>query len=248
MNGSKMCLFGGALLGGLVSSAAAKNGLMTHGPGGFNNPGKDYQILWDQSTNTNVGSLADQELLAYGGAYDTYMVDDFSTGGQTWNITSMHTYTSFGDKSITAGKLQFYKKGGSLPDNGADTAPEYKVTISMTDLGGGIWEVAATGLNIPELQGVNGDYWIGLTPELPYGQFGQTFHYVGDVDIRGDLAAWRNPNGGFGLGSNWLPAGPGLIGLNADMSFYLDGDIVPAPGAAALLGLGGLVAARRRRA
>ena len=59
---------------------------MTHGTGGFNNPGKDYQILWDQSTNTNVGSLADQELLAYGGAYDTYMVDDFSTGGQTWNI------------------------------------------------------------------------------------------------------------------------------------------------------------------
>ena len=45
---------------------------------------------------------------------------------------------------------------------------------------------------------------------------------------------------GFGPGS-------GIFGVPADAAFTLSGEVVPAPGALALLGLGGIAAIRRRR-
>lgn len=257
MNRISKSLFGGALISaGLVGAASADNfgpnsSTRGIGHGAIGGGGKDYQVLWDQSAfdGDPYNDLVDQNFGDFP-TYSAFMVDDFTTGGQTWNITSVHTYFTYNPYwvGITSASLQFYKKGGSQPDDTNDLAPEYKVPVSVINHGS-FMEVAATGLNIPELNGVNGDYWVGLTPNADFGQFGQAFHLMNTVQFA-DEASLRNPGGSFNLpqGTGWGPAG-GLLSpsQHLDMAFLLDGDIVPAPGTAALLGLGGLLAGRRRR-
>ena len=58
---------------------------------------------------------------------------------------------------------------------------------------------------------------------------------------------WQNPGDAFGLGS--APMLTSAIGsADYDLAFKLEGAAAPAPGALALLGAGGLVGTRRRRA
>ena len=68
--------------------------------------------------------------------------------------------------------------------------------------------------------------------------------------MNGDTA-FRNPGGGFGIGGDWQNVaaidGTGLWVGGYDASILIEGTIVPAPGALALLGMGGLFCARRRR-
>jgi MYXO-CTERM domain-containing protein len=208
-------------------------------------PGGDA-VLYDQTINPIVNNFVDQEFGDFP-SFSAYLVDDFKTGGQTWNVTSVSTYfTGYGSwGGITTGKLQVYTKSGNIPSNGSDIAPEYTVPVVVSNVGGS-WEVKADTSGIAELQGINGDYWVGLTPVADFGKFGQNFHLLQDL-ANGDQTAGRNPGGAFGF-PNWTHPGDVIGGGPYDMSFRLDGDVVPAPGAAALLGLGGLVAGRRRRA
>jgi MYXO-CTERM domain-containing protein len=241
-----------ACVAGLAASANAQNilssnvGLGGGGNGGYNG-GNDSPALWDQSGfDVNLGAPVDQEFGDFA-SFSTYDVDDFTTGGQIWNVDTVHTYFTKGfggwNNSITQGSLSLFSKSGSLPGAG-DVPPEYKVAITLID-GGNYWEVVADTSGIAELQGINGDFWIGLTPRADFGVYGQEFHaQVGAVV--GDQSAFRNPGGGFGLGTGWMGCDV-LTGARQDMGFKLDGTVVPAPGAAALLGLGGLLAGRRRR-
>jgi MYXO-CTERM domain-containing protein len=246
-------LFGGALIasGLAVSAVEAKNTdprprLRYAGEmGSYSISGGDA-VLWDQ-VGPAINNVVDQDFSDFP-SFSTFLVDDFSTGGQIWNVTSVSTFfttvSGFWDPSITSGKLQFYPKGGSLPNDGSDIAPEYTVTVSLTN-NGGAWQVTADTSGIGELQGINGDYWVGLTPSAAFGTYGQEFHLLQDPAF-GDQAALRNPGGGFGA-PNWTAAATLIGGGPYDMNFRLEGTVVPAPGAAALLGLGGLLAARRRR-
>jgi len=260
MNRTTKSLFGGALISaGLVSSAMATNAhlypTVSSGGGHRGNigPGKDG-ILYDQSGISAPYDLVNQVFTDFGGSpngpYDAFLVDDFDTNGATWNVTSIHTFAlDFGYdwSNVTTGHLQFYPKSGSVPIQGTDLAPEYSVPISVLQSGNGLMEISATGLNIPELNGVNGQYWIGLTPDADFGSHYEAFDLLGPA-VFGDGAAFQNPGGGFGVGSKWMNAGDvNNGGAKLDMAYYIDGDVVPAPGAAALLGLGGLVAGRRRR-
>lgn len=232
---------------GLAASANAGPVTSVSAQGGFNNlPGNDA-ALWDQSGyDPALNATVDQEFGDFP-TYSTYAVDDFTTGGQAWNVTQVTTYfTNINggwNKNITAGKLQVYKKAGALPNNATDIAPEYKVTIALSQDGNGNWMAVADTSGIAELQGINGDYWIGLTPSADFGAFGQEFH-LQLSKFYGENAAIRNPGGAFGFGKDW--ASNTVIG-GEEMAFLLEGSVVPAPGAAALLGLGGLMAARRRR-
>lgn len=240
------------VIAGLAASAGAQNIRYNNvGMGGYNggnNPGGDSPSLWDQSGyNLSLGAPVDQDFGDFP-SFSTYDVDDFTTGGQTWNVDTVHTYFTKGfgawNNSITTGKLSVFSKSGSLPGAG-DVPPEYKVPITLID-GGDHWEAVADTSGIAELQGINGNYWIGLTPVADFGVYFQEFHaQVGS--ITGDESAFRNPGGGFGLGTGWTGIDV-LTGARQDMAFKLDGSVVPAPGALALLGLGGLAAGRRRRA
>lgn len=206
-------------------------------------------ILWDQSFTNFVGTV-DQDFPNDFPAYSTVQVDDFSTGGNTWNVNTVVTYYTYGSglwPTSCSAQLSLYSKTGSMPGAGDFMGNLGSVPATIVNLGSALAVVADTS-GVGALQGINGDYWIGLTPSLDFTVYFQEFHLLSANPTIGDGARSRNAGGGFGIGTDWVD-GPGLFaGLpNNDHCFTLDGDVVPAPSAAALLALGGVFAGRRRR-
>lgn len=99
----------------------------------------------------------------------------------------------------------------------------FSAPTALVDVGGGVFEV---------------------TINLPAGNYEYKFRYAGDWDINigADTLGNNRPNGSI----------ESPVGGSNDVTFRLDlhnGRIqaIPAPGALALLGLGGLIVGRRRR-
>lgn len=205
--------------------------------------------LWDQSTTNGIGTI-DQDFPNDFPTYSTVEVDDFSTGGQTWNVNTVVTYYTYGSglwPSTCNAQLSLYSKTGSMPGSGDVMGNLGSVPVTIYNLGSALAVVADTS-GVGALQGINGDYWIGLTPSLDFTVYFQEFHLLSGLPTIMDGARSRNQGGSFGVGTDWVD-GPGLFGglPNNDHCFTLAGDVVPAPGAAALLALGGVFAGRRRR-
>lgn len=235
------------LVGAGLASAAVANPVSV-GPSAAGSLNANRSVLWDQAFVDSTFAVVDQQFGDFP-TFSTYLVDDFSTGGQTWNVSSVDTFftnvNGGWNPAITAGSLNFYAKSGSLPGAG-DAAPEYTVPVTMTNLGG-YWKVTGDTTGVAELQGINGDFWVGLTPQADFGRFGQEFH-VGFAGAVGDNAAMRNPGGGFGFGSGTGWQRDIIGGSNmAEMAFVVNGEVVPAPASLALVGLAGLATGRRRR-
>lgn len=211
-------------------------------------------VLVNQGTTAGNGTV-DQNFPDFP-AYSASMVDDFSTGGQTWNLTRFTTYYTVGgtgaptlwNPTITTGTLSFYAKSGALPGAGDVQSNLGNVSISLSLINGGtVWAATCDVSGIGALQGLNGNYWIGLTPTAAFGTYSQEFHLLSSLATNGDGSALRNGGGGFGVGTNWISSGS-LAGLPpTDMLMTIEGNIVPVPGTLALVGVGGLLAARRRR-
>lgn len=204
--------------------------------------------LWDQSFTNFIGTV-DQDFPDFA-TYSTVEVDDFSTGGQSWNVDTVVTYFTYGFgfwPGSTTAQLSLYKKTGSMPGAGDHMGNLGSVPATIYNLGNALAVVADTS-GVGALQGINGDYWIGLTPTVAFGSYGQEFHLLSGNATIMDGARNRNEGGSFGVGTDWVD-GPGLFGglPNTDHCFTLGGDVVPAPSAAALLALGGIFAGRRRR-
>ncbi len=205
-------------------------------------------VLWNQNT-TNFNGVVDQDFPDFP-TYTSGMVDDFTTSGQTWNVHHVTTYYTQGSGAwgtgIGSAQLSLYTKSASSP-TGADLVGNLGIVPAMLIPLGGAWALTADTSAIGALQGINGDYWIGLTPIAAFGVFGQEFHLLSSNATIGAGSAVRNIGGSFGFGTDWTDAGTLGNQAGADMLFTLEGDVVPAPGAAALLALGGVFAGRRRR-
>jgi hypothetical protein len=215
-------------IAGLATAANAQNHPVAGAIGPYVAPPMtDAESLWDQSAfDANLVAVIDTEFPDFA-SYSTYMVDDFGTDGATWNVESVSAYFTQGfgvwdPAQLLTGKLQVYPKAGSLPNDANDIAPEYDVAIRITD-GGGYWIVSAETSEIAELQGINGEYWIGLTPIVTFGTFGQEFH-LQLASFHGDQAACRNPGQIFGFGPNWFPVSNFGFG-SSEMGFKLEGTI-----------------------
>ncbi len=228
---------------GLGSAASAQ--MQTSGPQNpfaveylLNTP--NTPTLWEQLPDGS-GNFVDQNFEAAFDAYDFFMVMDVSFGGAV-NITDITTYYTAGRWPLGAGTatMNIFVNDGSglpapvdIPDNGASVA------TNAVPFGAG-QAITASGLNIDLAPG---DYWVGLTPEVEFGLYGQQFPEAATPDGGPDHSASRNLNGGFGMGTDWFSS--------QDRGSVVDGAITilgtPTPGTLALLGLGGLVASRRRR-
>ena len=200
--------------------------------------------LWNQNGSSSNG-IVDQTFSDFS-AYSSYLVDDFTTSGQTWNLSSMTGLYAFGSgdwTSVTTAQISFFAKTGSLPGAG-DTPGTYTANVTITNLGGA-FAVTADLSGISAVQGINGNFWIGMTVNTTFGTQGQQFHALLDTAQYGDISALQNPGGGFGFGTGWVSSA--TAGFAGDMIFSLDGTNAPAPASAGVLGLAALVGKRRRR-
>lgn len=228
---------------GLGSAASAQ--MQTSGPQGplpysylLNRPAGP--TLWEQLPDGS-GNFVDQNFETAFDAYDAFMVMDVSFGGNV-NITDITTYYTAGNWPLGAGTATlniFANDGSGLPAPGDFPGNGSSVATNAVAFGAG-QAITASGLN---LNLAPGNYWVGLTPEISFGNFGQQFHEAAAPDGGPDHSASRNFNGGFGFGPDWFASS--TRGSVTDGAITILG--TPTPGTLALLGLGGLVASRRRR-
>jgi len=152
--------------------------------------------------------------------------DDF-TLTQSYELTALRVY---GENSFSGGeaedidvRLRIFTDPNLL---GSPLA-----AVSGTDINGVLsWDL--TGITLGP-----GTYWISAQVERPFNSGGQ-WYWRASATTNGAHAMWHNPGGGFGLGTD--PISTESLGSQYyDMAFTLEG-VVPVPGAAALLALGGL--------
>lgn len=237
-----------ALIAGMAVAAGASAQILPGVPGTALNDGTIAGIdrgptLWDQQPDPARSAYVDQNFGDFP-SFSTYMVSDVSFGTNV-TITDVITYYTQGSGGwpigAATGTLNIFAKNGSLPGGGDDPTAGTTVNVDISVGANGL-EVRASGLNINLAAG---DYWIGLTPDLDFSSFGQEFHQ-NSTSFVGDASAARNPGGGFGVGTDWVDAGQ-TFGGEADYDAAITILGTPAPGTLALLGMGGLVATRRRR-
>jgi hypothetical protein len=207
-------------------------------------------ILWQQLPNTSLSGTVDQEFPDFV-TYSTYQVHDVTVGAGGWNISSItgyYTDVAHAWPATPDVRISIFAKTGSLPAAGDDPTTGTVYSASLTRDGFSTY-VTASGLSINLGPG---DYWIGITPSINFGLYGQEFHQMA-ASVLGDPTAVRDPGGSFGLGDQWMTYAqwgtiPGIDGAILIEGTSGDG-AVPEPATWSLLGLGlsTLVYLRRRR-
>jgi uncharacterized protein (TIGR03382 family) len=205
-------------------------------------------VLWDQSAldtgQTSVG-LLNTVSPGFNGMV-IFDVNDVTVPAGGWTIQSISSYFTTFNSAGTSAVLNVFPKSGNLPlatDNpkASPIGSGTTVAVSSNEFvfnSQGIREYTASGLNIVLAPG---EYWIGLTPVQPTGPFGADNQWS-TTSPMGVGSAGRSDD----FGPNWFNYG-GLAGAASTLDGAMKIQGIPAPGAMALLGLGGLVAGRRRR-
>ena len=144
-------------------------------------------------------------------------------------------------------------KFGSAPSNqhtpggassGSDIVYDALITANQTNISNGLFNYVGDASGVPVLSA--GTYFITMTGVAGFGAHGQAFH-MESTDTSMDSWA-RNPGGGFGLagGTSWFHT-IDQAGWTKQISMGVNGQAVPEPASMAVLGLGALVALKRKR-
>ena len=175
-------------------------------------------ILWDQAAYypERYGFMDSYSIGPWGDVI-VQAAHDFTLSVPA-TITSVTTYYT-NDGQWAAGNydatLDIYTKTGTTPVTGVDDplATGTTVSVTLTDLGNGAFELKATGLNIALGAG---DYWIMLSPTVPDGPAFREFHLISNAPS-GDASASIEFGG-------WFAPAWGSVG--DDGTLVIEGDVV----------------------
>jgi hypothetical protein len=212
--------------------------------------GANADVLWDQSNvDPAVNAIVDQEFVNYPD-YSSYMAMDF-VSDMPWHITKMTVYltnnngTWAGIPNPTA-RFNIWDKAPYPDCTFPDGNPQDGALLPASIINGANGIEISSDLDVYTNAGQH--YWINLTPHVDFTIYGQEFHQAAPIVMCN--TAWRNPGGAFGYGTAWTYAyilDSTYVWEDAyDAAFLLEGYVIPAPGALALLGLAGLARRRRR--
>lgn len=195
------------------------------------NPGQSILFVYSAAVNgAAVGDVVtsggSQFLLAGIGGSSTGLSGSNSSLGGTWSPNTIPGNAGFRANSLGSGNL-INAASGVLATATSITGLGY--------IGGGLTGGSALAIN--NTQGANG-LAIMWTPNAAAFNLGGTTTFTAANGQASNIFAWGDDGSGAGVA---LPA----TGTSSG-SFVVQ--VVPAPASMALLGLGGLVAARRRRA
>jgi hypothetical protein len=215
-----------------TAGVAMADGPLLSGPANAGGSFGDRAVLVNQNNN-GTGTQISQSFGDFPD-FTTLSFDDFTLGSAV-NLTSLTVY-------------------GTENGTGVNDFVVYAITSDASNSPSTIY---ASGLGsqvgsnlVFDLTGVSlgaGTYWVTAFVVRDFGTGGQWFWNQTADAISGSESFVHNPGGGFGLGTDPVSASALFGGVRSDLAFTIEGDIVPAPSALALLGLGGLVAGRRRR-
>ncbi len=202
---------------------------------------------------------------------NTYAGQHFvASGNQGFNIAAVEQFqVSGGMGSLTSVSAVIGMWNTAAPDINAISSWDVHVYSSLTEPDGNLIgnnslvgvapvSITAWGQNTSgntnylvtfDIAGMmdlaDGDYWIGVVGHNDFAANGQ-IGVVGSTLMDGPSATpfghQVNPNGGFAFG-DWQQIDPA-----ANLAYRIEATMIPAPGALAMLGLAGLITARRRRA
>lgn len=245
-------LFVMSVIAGTAAMASAGSTLWDNGPivtnpgGGFG--GADASLIQSQlgmtilGGNTNVGSFrrADNFTVGAGGwQLDSIQVFGYFTGGNTTTSPVEGLYVQIWSGNPSAGGTLV---AGDMTTNILSSSQWTGAYRASTNAPLGntrpIWDAVGSlgGLILAE-----GEYWVEVGMFSSLGTMWMPGVSIPDESTTGDALVFTVSTGTW---ANWVDSGSNT---QVGMPFVLTGSVVPAPGALAMLGLGGLVAGRRRR-
>ena len=200
--------------------------------------------LWNQSDlaltdpprgllNSDFGDFPD---------YSAFIVSDISVPAGGWLVDrlTIWVYAPGGVPTVSNARLHVFR--GATPA-GYDPLAASTVEVharAAAEGPPGVYRVHAEGLGL-ELN--PGTWFLGLTPEWNFAQWGLTFQVATRQPI-GVKSRWRNPGNGWEFGAGWMD--PGYFDGNLrDFALRVEG--VPTPGSAAAVAMLLGVAMGRRR-
>jgi hypothetical protein len=191
------------------------------------------------NTNFNIAALDDFNLAAAGTVQRVEAVLGFFNGGSLPAITG-YRVEFYSSVAAAAANLTGDQGSVTLAPGAVTVTPNFGVNIGQTP--NILVSIPVAGVNLTA-----GTHWVSVIPIMNFtggGQVGVSRSMLG-ASLNAHQA---NPGGGFAFPGNFSQidgdaATPGVQGINLAYRVTM----VPAPGSLALLGLGGLVATRRRR-
>lgn len=234
-------------------TAYGNTGAMGTGDDAFGGPRagniiySSLDMVDNQTYNAGNGD-ANSGLGAFGVLYDLQVADDFTTTNDNviTNVTADYL-TFFGANPADGLRVSIFDDVGGAPSNTASFSTVAPVTGFSTfsdTVFGLVGTRISADVNIP--LAANTSYYIMIQP-VDTTSSGDWYFIARQTGRQSGGDAYMrdgtNGNGGYGF-SNWTSANNAGFGAG-DASMQIMA--VPAPGAMALLGLGGLVATRRRR-
>jgi hypothetical protein len=206
-------------------------------------------VIFDQigagTAATNGQNVAASQDFPDFPTFNIAAIDDFThPGGQITRVEAVMGFfnsTASSFANVTNWRVEFYTSvasaGANLTGNaGSTTVAPGAVTITGGYTSGG---TNSSLVSIPvNVNLAAGTYWVGIMPVMSFGTGGQLGVAASTIAAQtASSGAQANPAGGFGFGPT----------QNTNVNYAYRVSIIPAPSSMALLGLGGLAVARRRR-